>query len=148
MVFLLGSYVMVNGHKLTELPTRDALLPVLIVLFNARYSSVLSLMTELPQRYTHSDRLTEFAVEKSQQIIKYGKQYTNQLVEQLGFADVGFLNLNTTDGLRFTLNNGDVVHLRPSGNAPEFRCYAESQTLEQAKNLVNRVLPLLAKIKF
>ncbi|MFK3975008.1 phosphomannomutase [Shewanella vesiculosa] len=146
--FLLGSNVMVNHHELTALPTRDALLPVLMVLFSARQSSVLSLMSELPQRYTHSDRLTEFAIEKSQQIIRYGKQHTNQLVEQLGFAGVGLLNVNVTDGLRLTLHNNDVVHLRPSGNAPEFRCYAESHTLEQAKKMVNHVLPLLAQIKF
>jgi phosphomannomutase len=146
--FLLGSDVIVNHHGLTALPTRDALLPVLMVLFSARNSSVSLLMTELPQRYTHSDRLTEIAVEKSQQIISYGKQHTNQLVEQLGFADVGILNVNNTDGLRFTLHNDDVVHLRPSGNAPEFRCYAESSTLAQAKNIVNHVLPLLADIKF
>jgi phosphomannomutase len=146
--FLLGSNVMVNQHELTALPTRDALLPVLMVLFSARHSSVLSLMSELPQRYTHSDRLTEFAIEKSQQIISYGKQHGNQLVEQLGFAGVGLLNVNNTDGLRFTLQNGDVVHLRPSGNAPEFRCYAESNSLEQAKKIVNHVLPLLAEIKF
>ena len=44
--------------------------------------------------------------------------------------------INTVDGLRITLNTGDIVHLRPSGNAPELRCYAESNSPELAKQLV------------
>ncbi len=29
-----------------------------------------------------------------------------------------------TDGMRITLRDGCIVHLRASGNAPELRCYA------------------------
>ena len=41
------------------------------------------------------------------------------------FGDV--VKLDTTDGVRITLSGGDIVHLRPrpSGNAPELRCYTE-----------------------
>jgi phosphomannomutase len=35
-----------------------------------------------------------------------------------------------TDGLRLSFDSGDVVHLRPSGNAPELRVYTESDTPE------------------
>jgi phosphomannomutase len=35
------------------------------------------------------------------------------------------------------------VHLRPSGNAPEFRCYAESDSADAATVLVTRHLELL-----
>ncbi|HDH9132072.1 TPA: phosphomannomutase, partial [Escherichia coli] len=45
-----------------------------------------------------------------------------------------------TDGARFTLNNGDIIHLRPSGNAPELRCYAEASDENQAKQYVTNVL--------
>ena len=38
-----------------------------------------------------------------------------------------------TDGLRITLTNGRIVHLRPSGNAPELRCYAEAEQAEIAR---------------
>jgi phosphomannomutase len=41
--------------------------------------------------------------------------------------------LNRTDGLRITFANEEVIHLRPSGNAPEFRCYAEAKTDERAR---------------
>jgi phosphomannomutase len=30
-----------------------------------------------------------------------------------------------------------VVHLRPSGNAPEFRCYTEAASLKAARALLN-----------
>jgi phosphomannomutase len=42
------------------------------------------------------------------------------------------LATNQTDGLRASFANGDIVHLRPSGNAPELRCYAEADTAERA----------------
>ncbi|HEX7622341.1 MAG TPA: hypothetical protein VF400_02140 [Anaeromyxobacteraceae bacterium] len=40
------------------------------------------------------------------------------------------------DGLRVTLASGDIVHLRPSGNAPELRCYGEADSPERAAELV------------
>jgi phosphomannomutase len=49
-------------------------------------------------------------------------------------------NIDITDGLRMTLSNHDIIHLRPSGNAPELRCYAESDSVDKAKILVQTVL--------
>nr|WP_306420896.1 hypothetical protein [Halomonas neptunia] len=53
-------------------------------------------------------------------------------------------HVDDTDGLRVTLKNGDVVHLRPSGNAPELRCYAESGTPEQATEVARKSLAACA----
>ena len=39
-----------------------------------------------------------------------------------------------------TLSNQDVIHLRPSGNAPELRCYAESLNEAAAVQLVLKTL--------
>jgi phosphomannomutase len=119
-----------------------------MVLFAAKEQSISALSANLPTRFTHSDRVTEFAVEKSKQIIEFGHAFPGKLLAQLGLGENNLSKLCSVDGLRFNLTSGDVVHLRPSGNAPEFRCYAESNTLEQAKKLVNHVLPLLAQIKF
>ena len=41
-------------------------------------------------------------------------------------------SIDRTDGIRITFENQEVVHLRPSGNAPEFRCYTEADTIERA----------------
>jgi phosphomannomutase len=52
------------------------------------------------------------------------------------FAELGVVDdVNQVDGLRVTLGNGEIVHLRPSGNAPELRCYAEADTPERAVEL-------------
>jgi len=45
-----------------------------------------------------------------------------------------------TDGLRITTENGEVVHLRESSNAPELRCYAVASSLDRAQELVHIVL--------
>jgi len=51
--------------------------------------------------------------------------------------------MDTTDGLRVTFEGGGVIHMRPSGNAPEFRCYAEASTPALAKGYVADYLALL-----
>ncbi|WP_229814776.1 hypothetical protein [Shewanella hanedai] len=37
------------------------------------------------------------------------------------------------------------MHLRPSGNAPELRCYAESRSHDSAYELVKKVLSTLSQ---
>ncbi|WP_076539470.1 phosphomannomutase [Shewanella sp. UCD-KL21] len=150
--FLLGSTITVNGHTLAALPTRDAVLPVLMVLhsaFNdltAKSNSVSTLLTELPQRFTYSDRLTNFSIERSKEIIEYGLQQPQELLAQLNFSSDQLSAVNAQDGLRLSLTNGSIIHLRPSGNAPEFRCYAESDSELNAKSLVEKTLQQLLSI--
>jgi phosphomannomutase len=47
---------------------------------------------------------------------------------------------DATDGLRTTFASGDIIHLRPSGNAPELRVYTESATAERAASLNQQAL--------
>jgi phosphomannomutase len=68
------------------------------------------------------------------------------LIALLGFEGIVVESVDVTDGLRMTLSSGDVIHLRPSGNAPELRCYAESTSDEQAKQLVVQVLSRVQSI--
>ena len=42
-----------------------------------------------------------------------------------------------------TFDQGDIVHLRPSGNAPELRCYIESDTAARAEELKGKVLAIM-----
>jgi phosphomannomutase len=55
------------------------------------------------------------------------------------------INLDGTDGVRVTLGNSDVVHLRPSGNAPELRCYTESHSIESAQKLNEYCINIMKK---
>ena len=51
----------------------------------------------------------------------------------------GFTGIRTmifTDGIRIVFANGDVMHSRPSGNAPEFRCYSNADTFQRAQEIV------------
>jgi len=46
------------------------------------------------------------------------------------------VRINYLDGVRASFLNGDVVHLRPSGNAPQLRVYALSDEQKRADELV------------
>ena len=53
------------------------------------------------------------------------------------------MEINIIDGYRVQFDCGAVVHLRPSGNAPELRCYTEYDTLQKAKDLNSFVIQQL-----
>jgi phosphomannomutase len=44
--------------------------------------------------------------------------------------------INYVDGVRITFAGGEVAHLRPSGNADEFRIYAAADTLARCEEIV------------
>ncbi|EHH0795671.1 phosphomannomutase [Vibrio vulnificus] len=138
--YLLGSDVKINGKALKALPTRDAVLPFIMLLSTAKESGIAALVEALPKRYTHSDRIQNFATEKSVAIVQAGTQNAQTLSDQVGFTGLTVAAVDTTDGLRITLSDNSVFHLRPSGNAPELRCYAEADSFKRAKALVDQVL--------
>jgi phosphomannomutase len=53
---------------------------------------------------------------------------------KLGFDDI--THINYLDGIRITFANGDIVHIRPSGNAPQFRVYSNADSQERATEIV------------
>jgi len=58
-----------------------------------------------------------------------------QALETFFPAEMGFgriTRLNYIDGVRAVFSNGDVAHVRPSGNADELRIYAVADTQERA----------------
>jgi len=138
--FLLGSDLQLNGKLLKALPTRDAILPAIMLLSAANKGLISTLVDALPKRYTHSDRIQGFAIEKSQEIIAQGKQEPKKLLDQIGFSKAEIKNIDHTDGLRITLADNRIVHLRPSGNAPELRCYAEAEDYFKASECVTTSL--------
>lgn len=140
--FLLGSDLTKDHRPLRALPTRDAVLPMLALIAAARAAGVpLSrLAADLPPRYTASDRLQNFAVEKSRELLAALSASPAAIVDLLGRAAV---SIDQTDGLRMTFADGEIVHLRPSGNAPELRCYAEADSPERAGELARDCLAKL-----
>jgi len=45
-------------------------------------------------------------------------------------------DVSDIDGLRVTLTDRRIIHFRPSGNAPEMRCYAEAESEGAAQGLL------------
>ncbi len=56
----------------------------------------------------------------------------------LGFDDI--VRINVLDGVRIYFINGDVAHVRPSGNAPQLRIYANSDSQARADEIVELAL--------
>lgn len=139
--FLLGSAL----QNLSALPTRDALLPMFSVLVAATQNrqSVADLVANLPQRFTYSDRLKNIPAEFSQALIVRlvsDVRFRIQVFQENG--DV--ISIDQTDGVRMSFSDGQIAHLRASGNAPELRCYTEATTFAQAQELCERTLKRIA----
>ena len=148
--FLLGSAVDVEKGRLSALPTRDAVLPIIATLVDARRQglSLSALQAQLPARYTFSERLQNYPTAQSQMLIAHlqeGEQsaITARLTQMFGDIAGTADTIDTTDGLRIHFKGGDIIHLRPSGNAPELRCYTESSTPERAAWLNEQSLQLV-----
>jgi phosphomannomutase len=52
----------------------------------------------------------------------------------LGFDEIA--RINVLDGVRVYFRNGDVAHIRQSGNAPQLRIYANSDSQARADQIV------------
>ncbi|MFX4086228.1 phosphomannomutase [Sphingobium yanoikuyae] len=148
--FLLATPVVLDGRTLAALPTRDAVLPILSVLVDARRRGVTlsALQAQLPERYTFSERLENYPTAQSQALVAHLEQgseaevrarLTGMFGRLAGEAD----GIDRTDGLRIHFAGGDIIHLRPSGNAPELRCYTESDSAERAAALNGEALALV-----
>jgi len=132
-----------GGSTLTALPTRDPIIVQLGVLLSAVQQSktVGELVATLPARFTASDRLAEFPTEISKAHIAELLLDGSASIENLVASLIGKPSaIDTTDGLRITGESGECVHLRPSGNAPELRCYAEAGSADRAWELTQRML--------
>ncbi|WP_156906464.1 phosphomannomutase [Halomonas halocynthiae] len=145
--FLLGTPVAEGERRLEALPTRDALLPALTLMVAAarRNAPLSSLVMDLPARYTASDRLKAFPTERSQALLAEWRNDLPAMQQALGLEQA-IAKVDTTDGLRATLANDEIVHLRPSGNAPELRCYVEAGSELKAQQLVIHALGNLTKL--
>jgi len=149
--FLLDTDIVnAQGRALKRLPTRDAVLPMLATLILSRQSgmSLRTLVGTLPPRYTYSDRLKAFPSAISKQHLdrlREGSLETRlaRLSEMFGAISGTAVDIDTVDGLRIRFANEEVIHLRPSGNAPELRCYTEADTPGRAQAMAEAVLALL-----
>ena len=142
--FLLGHDVQRDNRVLRALPTRDATLPMIALLCMARDQGVAlsELVNQLPPRFTHSDRLQDIPTSTSAQLLADIVQDETRLRSIVPLKNA-IDRIDQTDGVRIHFDNGDIVHFRPSGNAPELRCYAEADSPQRAKQLCDESLALI-----
>ena len=135
--FLTASPIQVYGKTLSPLPTRDPVIVHLSILCTSvmKNATVSKLVAAMPQRFTASDRLKAFPSEKSHAKIGELLEGGSKAI-QASFGMLGHVaGIDNTDGLRITFSSGEILHLRPSGNAPELRCYTEADSEARAKEI-------------
>lgn len=132
--FLTGSDIGRNGAVLSALLTRDAILPILGVLFAACESgiSLLDLFARLPKRFSRAALVEHFPRALGEKVVAHlsGPHLTEFFTPEMGFGAIA--HLDYTDGVRILFDNGEVAHVRPSGNADELRIYAVADTQTRA----------------
>ncbi len=174
--FLTGSDFSRGTNILKALPTRDAVLPLLAVLFSRceRGGTIRDLFDQLPKRFSRAALIKNFPKASSFRIMQHfspqdidlcevrfqrdsvtllgehgqclpaeEKEVTrladisNQLERfftgSLGFGHIA--RINYVDGIRISFDNGDVAHVRPSGNADELRIYAVADSQARADEI-------------
>ncbi|MBL4929236.1 phosphohexomutase domain-containing protein [Fuscibacter oryzae] len=143
--FLLGFAAQGPAGLLPPLATRDSLLPLIATLTEARRAGgVAARVAQEPARFTAADRLENTPTEAAAALLARLIGSPPDLAALLAWLEERAVATDLTDGLRVTLASGRVLHLRPSGNAPEFRIYAEAETSAAAQGLMGRAFALLA----
>lgn len=146
--FLLGGVAKGKGGRtLLPLPTRDAMTPILALLAAAEAAGapLSALAATLPARATASDRLQEVPESRSAPLLAALAAEAEARTVLLAGLAAPIATVDTRDGVRMTLADGDIVHLRASGNAPELRVYTECATPEAAARLLAAVLARAAE---
>lgn len=140
--FLLGYAATGPAGPLPPLATRDSLLPMLAPLSRARAAGGLAaLVAQEPPRFTAADRLEGVAPDRARALLEGFEADPARLAAfPAALGEVLTDRIDRTDGLRLTLASGRILHMRPSGNAPEFRLYAEAESTDMAGKLLEQGL--------
>lgn len=134
--FLLGFEAQGPAGPLAPLVTRDCMLPLIMTLIAAGDGTVSARVAQEPPVVTMADRLQEVPQERSQPFVARladSAEARASFLAQLGGTEKGS---DLTDGVRMTLSDGRIVHVRPSGNAPELRLYVEASDKAGAEALM------------
>ena len=149
--FLLMSAMQLEDRALASLPSRDAVQSMLAVRASARAEArtMSTLLDALPARFTCSDRIQNFLTALSQArlaSLQYGSlPEQGQAFEGMFEAVLGSVrDLNAADALRAAFANEEVIHLRPSENAPELRYYTKAMSAQRTAQINTSALGILS----
>ena len=54
-------------------------------------------------------------------------------------------SIDIRDGVRMSFGNKEVIHLRASGNAPELRCYNETDSEQRSIDLNDKCMAIMSE---
>ncbi|MDK1389256.1 phosphomannomutase [Sinorhizobium sp. 8-89] len=141
---MLGSDFTVGSASLPALPTRDCMLPIIATLHMAADAKIplSALVAQHRLPVAQSSRIENYPVDRSCALLAHLKASEGALSYR--FDKIGrVMAMNDVDGLRLTFEGGRILHIRPSGNAPEVRCYVEADDRDTAEHLLSEGLAVL-----
>jgi phosphomannomutase len=144
--FLLQDDITLANGPLKRLPTRDAVLPAVacLVLAKEKGMSLSALAATLPPRFMKADRVKEVPADKARIFLgemEMSATFRNAFDARLAEP----VAISTLDGVRMAFANGDTVHFRQSGNAPEMRIYIETGSAEATDKLLGELIETLKR---
>lgn len=137
--FLLGFDAQAAG-PLPALMTRDSLLPLVGVLGLGERETLSQLIAQEPARHTATGLIRDLPENLSAALVRSLIDSTTHRTELLDALGESAATIDLTDGLRITCTSGRVLHLRPSGNAPELRVYVQSDRPDISTQMVAKAL--------
>jgi phosphomannomutase len=141
--FLLGFDARGPAGPLPALATRDSFLPIIAALAASAGQGLAARIAAEPPRFTASDRLPEIPTERSAALVAALAADPGARARFLADLPLeGEPRFDRTDGLRMIFGDR-VLHMRPSGNAPELRLYAEAEQRDLAETLLRQGLDRL-----
>jgi phosphomannomutase len=73
-------------------------------------------------------------------LIKIRDTVIKYIHDIIGDYSIKIVRINYLDGIKIYLSNSEILHFRPSGNASQFRVYAESNNEERSFEIINRAI--------
>lgn len=144
--FLLGDDVRLKTGLLRRLPTRDSVLPAVAVLAQAkeRGMRLSQMVATLPPRFMKADRVKEVSADRADRFL-----HAIETSQSFRFSFSPLIadpeSISIADGVRMAFANGDTVHFRQSGNAPELRIYIETDSAEKTDRMLSAFIAKLAE---
>ncbi|WKT93369.1 phosphomannomutase [Brucella anthropi] len=144
--FLLGDDVALKNGLLRRLATRDSVLPAVAVLVQAKEQGVRlsQMVATLPSRFMKADRVKEVGSDRAAPFlhaIETSQSFRSSFSSLIGEPE----SISTVDGVRMAFANGDTVHFRQSGNAPEMRIYIETDSAEKTERMLSELIAKLSE---
>lgn len=111
--FLVQNEIIKEGRRLAPLPTRDAILPILCVLFSARERGLplVQLFDRLPRRFTKAGLLDHFPLDLAGRVLRFYSPLDPRLKE-VDFAPGGEVSARDAQGHSIPLDAKTASSLR------------------------------------